>query len=88
MDLTTIRKNIDIGVTRSTAEFQRDIMLVFTNAIMYNSDGHDVHLRARHMYQDVMMQIEVSGVVEEERREGGIEVSVVAASRGQWRTQL
>ena len=59
MDLMTIKKNIDIGAIRTTVEFQRDVMLVFTNAIMYNSEGHDVHRRARDMYRDVMMQIEV-----------------------------
>ena len=59
MDLQTIRKNIDIGVIRTTAEFQRDMMLMFTNAFMYNSASHNVHIMAKAMYQDVMNIIEV-----------------------------
>ncbi|ESN96827.1 hypothetical protein HELRODRAFT_193378 [Helobdella robusta] len=58
MDLNTIRKNIDIGVIRTTSEFQRDMMLMFTNAIMYNHSSHDVHKMALEMYKDSMAQIE------------------------------
>ena len=60
MDLNTIRKNIDLGIIRATREFQRDMMLMFTNALMYNHSSHDVHKMARVMYQDSMAQIEVS----------------------------
>lgn len=67
MDLTTIKKNIDIGAIRTTAEFQRDMMLIFTNAIMYNDESHDVHRRARDMYRDVMAQIEVIIIIIYER---------------------
>ena len=59
MDLSTIKKNIECGVIRSTNEFQRDIMLMFTNAIMYNSSRHDVYQMAEHMYDDVLSHIEV-----------------------------
>lgn len=41
MDLSTIKKNIDNGTIRTTTHFQRDVMLMFQNAIMYNkSDSH------------------------------------------------
>jgi len=59
MDLSTIKKNIDSGVIRTTAEFQRDMMLMFINAMMYNNVDHDVHKMAVEMYNDVMMHIEV-----------------------------
>ncbi|XP_058453993.1 bromodomain-containing protein 8 [Malaya genurostris] len=36
MDLSKIKKNIENGNIRTTAEYQRDIMLVCTNAIMLN----------------------------------------------------
>ncbi|XP_025096514.1 bromodomain-containing protein 8-like isoform X2 [Pomacea canaliculata] len=58
MDLATIKKNIESGALRTTAEFQRDIMLMFTNAIMYNSSNHNVYKMAKEMYDDVMKQIE------------------------------
>ena len=59
MDLSTIKKNIDSGMIRTTAEFQRDMMLMFINAMMYNNVEHDVHKMAVEMYSDVMMHIEV-----------------------------
>ena len=59
MDLSAIKKNIETGVIRSTTEFQRDMMLMFTNAIMYNSSDHNVYSMAREMYDDVMQHIEV-----------------------------
>lgn len=58
MDLSAIKKNIETGVIRSTTEFQRDMMLMFTNAIMYNSSDHNVYSMAREMYDDVMQHIE------------------------------
>jgi len=60
MDLSTIKKNIDSGAIRTTAEFQRDMMLMFINAMMYNNVKHDVHKMAVEMYGDVMMHIEVA----------------------------
>ena len=60
MDLLTIKKSIEAGNLRTTAEFQRDMMLMFTNAIMYNNSDHDVYNMATEMYDDVMVHIEVS----------------------------
>ncbi|KAG8578522.1 hypothetical protein GDO81_010519 [Engystomops pustulosus] len=59
MDLSTIKKNIETGLIRSTAEFQRDIMLMFQNAVMYNSSDHDVYHMAVEMQRDVLEQIQV-----------------------------
>ncbi len=60
MDLSTIKKNIEAGSIKSTIEFQRDVMLMFTNAIMYNSSNHDVHKIAIEMYKEVLTEIEVN----------------------------
>uniref|UniRef100_A0A8C8WJV8 Bromodomain-containing protein 8 n=1 Tax=Panthera leo TaxID=9689 RepID=A0A8C8WJV8_PANLE len=59
MDLSTIKKNIENGLIRSTAEFQRDIMLMFQNAVMYNSSDHDVYHMAVEMQRDVLEQIQM-----------------------------
>ncbi len=59
MDLSTIKKNLDSGFIKSTVEFQRDIMLMFTNAIMYNSSNYDIHKLAVEMYKEVVNDIEV-----------------------------
>ncbi|XP_069052155.1 bromodomain-containing protein 8 isoform X3 [Lepisosteus oculatus] len=58
MDLSTIKKNIENGLIRTTAEFQRDIMLMFQNAVMYNSSDHDVYHMALEMQRDVLEQIQ------------------------------
>ncbi|KAM3600952.1 uncharacterized protein V6R79_005232 [Siganus canaliculatus] len=58
MDLATIKKNIETGLIRTTAEFQRDIMLMFQNAVMYNSLDHDVFHMALEMQRDVLEQIQ------------------------------
>ncbi|XP_069140305.1 bromodomain-containing protein 8-like isoform X2 [Argopecten irradians] len=58
MNLGTIKKNVEAGIIRTTAEFQRDVMLMFTNAIMYNSSNHNVYKMAVEMYHDVMQHIE------------------------------
>lgn len=60
MDLSTIKKNIETGSLRTTVEFQRDMMLMFTNAIMYNASNHNVYKMAKEMYDDVMLHIEVT----------------------------
>ncbi|RWS21871.1 bromodomain-containing protein 8-like isoform X3, partial [Leptotrombidium deliense] len=57
-DLTTIRKKIENSTLRTTAEFQRDIMLMFQNAIMYNSADHEVHQMAVEMQKEILEGIE------------------------------
>ena len=46
VDLSSIKKNIESGVIRSDIVFQRDILLMFQNALMYNSSDHDVYVYA------------------------------------------
>jgi len=58
MDLQTIKRNIECGHTRNTAEFQRDIMLMATNAVFYNARGHNLHDRANCLLRDALAKIE------------------------------
>ncbi|KAJ8025747.1 Bromodomain-containing protein 8 [Holothuria leucospilota] len=58
MDLSTIKKNIENGTIKTTKAFQRDIMLMFQNAIMYNRSDHDVYRMACDMQTDVLKIIE------------------------------
>ena len=58
MDLSLIKKNIETGVITTTAEFQRDLLLMFQNALMYNRREHDVYQMANEMKRDVMEQIQ------------------------------
>ncbi|CAK8675976.1 unnamed protein product [Clavelina lepadiformis] len=57
MDLSTLKKNLETGVVRTTSDFQRDLMLMFQNALMYNSHEHDVYKMTLEMQNDVMDQV-------------------------------
>ncbi|XP_037303362.1 bromodomain-containing protein 8 isoform X3 [Manduca sexta] len=57
MDLSTIRRNIDSGVVRTTAEFQRDVLLMLSNALMYNSSEHSVYNMAKEMHEEAQCQL-------------------------------
>ncbi|XP_050294718.1 bromodomain-containing protein 8-like [Anthonomus grandis grandis] len=59
MDLQTIKKNIDNGILRTSLEFKRDVMLMFTNAIMYNKTNGTVYNMALQMQQESLNPIEI-----------------------------
>ncbi|KAH9482693.1 Bromodomain-containing protein 8 [Psilocybe cubensis] len=54
MDLKTIKTRVKDGVIANSLEFQRDIYLMFANAMMYNRPGSDVHAMA----EDMMLESE------------------------------
>ncbi|KAJ7228609.1 hypothetical protein GGX14DRAFT_345637 [Mycena pura] len=49
IDLKTIKAKIKDGVIGNSLEYQRDIYLMFANAMMYNRPGSDVHTMAEDM---------------------------------------
>ncbi|XP_059054961.1 bromodomain-containing protein 8 [Achroia grisella] len=57
MDLTTIRRHIDAGTIRTTAQFQRDVLLMLSNALMYNSSEHSVYTMAKEMHEEAQGQL-------------------------------
>lgn len=59
VDLQTIRKNIENGGIRTTAEFQRDVLLMFNNAIMYNKTNDHIYNMARQMQQEGIQHIQL-----------------------------
>ncbi|KAJ3515118.1 hypothetical protein NLJ89_g1960 [Agrocybe chaxingu] len=54
MDLKTIKTRFKDGIIANSLEFQRDIYLMFANAMMYNRPGSDVHAMA----EDMMLESE------------------------------
>lgn len=54
MDLKTIKTRVKDGLVANSLEFQRDIFLMFANAMMYNRPGSDVHAMA----EDMMIESE------------------------------
>ncbi|KAL6262660.1 hypothetical protein P5V15_005453 [Pogonomyrmex californicus] len=59
MDLSTIKKNIDNGTIRSTMHFQRDVMLMFQNAIMYNKHDTFIYKMAVLMQEECLQHMQI-----------------------------
>ncbi|KAK5647405.1 hypothetical protein RI129_002297 [Pyrocoelia pectoralis] len=59
MDLQTIRKNMENGTIRTTLELQRDVLLMFTNAIMYNKSNDLIYKMAVQMQQESIQQLDI-----------------------------
>ncbi|KAH0558078.1 bromodomain-containing protein 8-like [Cotesia glomerata] len=59
MDLLTIKKNIENGTIRSTMHFQRDVMLMFQNALMYNKQTNHIHKMAMEMQEDCLQEFQM-----------------------------
>ena len=57
MDLTRVRKRIDQGIIRNSQSLQRDLLLIFQNAMMYNSSKTDIYRMALEMEKDVNQQV-------------------------------
>lgn len=50
MDLKTIKARIKDRVIRTSREFQRDVYLMFANAMMYNRPESDIALMAEEVF--------------------------------------
>jgi len=57
MDLARVRKRIDQGVIRNSQSLQRDLLLIFQNAMMYNSSKTEIYRMASEMEKDVNQQV-------------------------------
>ncbi|KAF8261396.1 hypothetical protein EI94DRAFT_1746111 [Lactarius quietus] len=57
MDLKTIKARIREGQIASSAEFQRDVYLMFANSLMYNRPGSDIYTMAEEMMLESEAQI-------------------------------
>jgi len=57
MDLKTIKAHIREGQIASSAEFQRDVYLMFANSLMYNRPGSDIYTMAEEMMLESEAQI-------------------------------
>ncbi|TCD69681.1 hypothetical protein EIP91_006698 [Steccherinum ochraceum] len=49
MDLKTIKARVKDGLISNSLEFQRDVFLMFTNAMMYNRPGSEIYNMAEEM---------------------------------------
>ncbi|XP_059489548.1 bromodomain-containing protein 8 isoform X2 [Neocloeon triangulifer] len=67
MDLSTIKKNIETGNITSADGLQRDVGLVFLNAIMYNPSNHDISKMAFEMQKDCQEEFQVYAAAHESK---------------------
>jgi len=54
MDLKTIKSKVKDGLIGNSLEYQRDIYLMFANAMMYNRPNSDIY----NMAEDMMLESE------------------------------
>ncbi|CAO0796639.1 unnamed protein product [Mucor circinelloides] len=55
--LKTIKNRVRDGIVKTTTEFERDIVLMLTNSLMYNREGTEMYLMAQEMLEDVREQL-------------------------------
>ncbi|KAI8642147.1 hypothetical protein BD408DRAFT_475933 [Parasitella parasitica] len=55
--LKTIKNRVRDGIVKTTTEFERDIVLMLTNSLMYNKEGTEMYLMAQEMLEDVREQL-------------------------------
>jgi hypothetical protein len=65
MDLSTIRKRLEDGTTKTSTEFWRDILLMFQNAMIYNSKESEVYTMAVTLRKFAMKEMESVFATEE-----------------------
>ncbi|XP_063545096.1 uncharacterized protein LOC134753224 [Cydia strobilella] len=65
-DLSTIRRRIKDGVIRTTAEFTRALLLMFSNALMYNSSHHFIYQMTLEFREETLRELSLMTSAEEE----------------------
>lgn len=60
MDISTLKKRMESGEIEGISDFRRNVLLMFANAVMYNSTGHDVNIYAKEMASDTFKHLQVS----------------------------
>lgn len=59
MDLSTLKKQLDGGNLSGMSDFKRNVLLMFANAVMFNSTGHDVNHYAKEMAVDTLSSLKM-----------------------------
>lgn len=65
MDLKTLSQNVRSGKVTTSAEFTRDLALIFANAIMYNGQEHHVGQDALNMWREAQSLLRVLEAAEQ-----------------------
>ncbi|VDN04501.1 unnamed protein product [Thelazia callipaeda] len=62
MDLSTLKKMLDNGTLKDMKDFKRNLILMFANAVMFNSTGHEVNTFAKEMAADTLSALKSNEV--------------------------
>jgi len=62
MDLRTIKSRIKEGGIRNVDEFERDVLLMFANAMLYNEPTTEVHRMAEEVSLEIGSSFASSGI--------------------------
>ncbi|KAG1139891.1 hypothetical protein G6F37_001112 [Rhizopus arrhizus] len=66
MDLKTIKNRIRDGLINTTTEFERDVILMLTNSLMYNTEGTEVYQMAKEMLDDSTEKLRIFKTADED----------------------
>jgi len=69
MDLSTIKKRLEDGIITTTTEFYRDLLLMFQNALIYNTKDSDVYIMASKLKEFATKEMESVFHTEESLKE-------------------
>lgn len=58
MDLKTIKARIKDGLISNSLEFQRDVYLMFANAMMYNRPGSDIYAMTEEVRSSLVLVVQ------------------------------
>lgn len=58
MDLKTIKARIKDGLISNSLEFQRDVYLMFANAMMYNRPGSDIYAMTEEVSSSLVLVVQ------------------------------
>lgn len=59
MDMQTLKARIEDGTIQTFGQFRQFIYLLFANAVMYNTTGHDVNVCAKQLLKYAIDKIDV-----------------------------
>lgn len=83
-NLTAIKKKLTEGTIQTTLEFHREMLLLFTNAMIFNPHYHEVHVMAVDMcnyFEELVHNLEDQELAENPSLQSLVATSILAGLR-------
>lgn len=68
MDLKTIKNRIRDGIISNSLEFQRDVYLMFANAMVYNRPGSTLYAMAEDVRENLVFDVLLKHCIDDVRK--------------------